>query len=75
LGRQLMAAVAMEVQRRGLHPVLHLWVYEQNHQARRFYERLGGVVTTCIAESAPDGSRVNALRYGWRGLSFHTPPP
>lgn len=75
LGRQLMAAVAMEVQRRGLHPVLHLWVYEQNVQARRFYERLGGVVTACTAESAPDGSRVNALRYGWRGLSFRTSPP
>ncbi|MDP9010109.1 MAG: GNAT family N-acetyltransferase [Pseudomonadota bacterium] len=75
LGRQLMSAVANEIHRRGLHPVLHLWVYEQNVQARRFYERLGGLVTACIAELAPDGSRINALRYGWRGLSFQTPPP
>ena len=70
LGRLLMAAVAEDVQRHGLHPVLHLWVYEQNAQARRFYERLGGLVTTCVAKTTPDGSRVNVLRYGWRELSF-----
>jgi ribosomal protein S18 acetylase RimI-like enzyme len=75
LGRQLMSAVAKHVKRHGLHPVLHLWVYEQNVQARRFYERLGGVITTCVAESAPDGSRVNALRYAWRELFFPDPPP
>ena len=70
LGRKLMAAVAEDVQRHALHPVLHLWVYEQNDQARRFYERLGGLVSTCVAEPAPDGSRVNVLRYGWRALTF-----
>jgi len=70
LGRQLMAAVAEDVQRHALHPVLHLWVYEQNGQARGFYERLGGLVNTCVEEPAPDGSRVNVLRYGWRELTF-----
>jgi|SRR5450631_907888 ribosomal protein S18 acetylase RimI-like enzyme len=70
LGRQLMAAVAEDVRRHALNAVLHLWVYEQNDQARRFYERLGGLVSTSVAESAPDGSRVNVLRYGWRELTF-----
>jgi GNAT superfamily N-acetyltransferase len=70
LGRQLISAVAANVLRHGLHSMLHLWVYEQNTQARGFYDRLGGVVTGCIAEAAPDGSRVNALRYAWRELSF-----
>jgi ribosomal protein S18 acetylase RimI-like enzyme len=69
LGRQLMSKVAENIQQRGLHSTLHLWVYEQNIPARGFYERLGGVITDCVAESAPDGSRVNALRYGWRELS------
>jgi GNAT superfamily N-acetyltransferase len=70
LGRQLISAVAENIRRHGLHSALHLWVYEQNMPARGFYERLGGVITDCVAEAAPDGSRVNALRYGWRELSF-----
>jgi len=70
LGRQLISAVAENVRQRGLHCRLHLWVYEPNTRARGFYERLGGVVTDCVAEAAPDGSRVIALRYGWRELSF-----
>ena len=70
LGRQLMSKVAENIQRHALQSTLHLWVYEQNIQARGFYERLGGVITDCVAEAAPDGSRVNALRYGWRELSF-----
>jgi len=70
LGRQLMAKVAENIQRRGLHATLHLWVYEQNIPARGFYERLGGLIIDCVAEAAPDGSRVNALRYGWRELSL-----
>jgi GNAT superfamily N-acetyltransferase len=70
LGRQLMAAVAENVRQHADHSLLHLWVYEQNIQARGFYERLGGVITDSVAEEAPDGSRVNALRYVWRELSF-----
>jgi ribosomal protein S18 acetylase RimI-like enzyme len=70
LGRQLMSKVAENIQQHGLHSTLHLWVYEQNTQARGFYERLGGVIADCVAEAAPDGSRVNALRYVWRELSF-----
>jgi GNAT superfamily N-acetyltransferase len=70
LGRQLISAVAENIRRHGLHSMLHLWVYEQNVQARGFYERLGGIVSDCVSEAAPDGSRVNALRYGWRELSL-----
>jgi GNAT superfamily N-acetyltransferase len=72
LGRQLIAGVAENVRQHGDHSVLHLWVYEQNTQARGFYERLGGVITEVVAEAAPDGSQVNALRYAWRELSFFT---
>jgi GNAT superfamily N-acetyltransferase len=68
LGRQLMAEVAkrlLELNRTRL----HLWAFEQNHAARRFYERLGGVITTSHAESAPDGREVNAVRYCWSDLA------
>jgi GNAT superfamily N-acetyltransferase len=69
LGSHFMAVVAHTVLRAGLIPRLHLWAYEQNLQARRFYERLGGSATDCVAELAPDGGRVNAVRYVWRQLT------
>jgi GNAT superfamily N-acetyltransferase len=68
LGRQLMAAVASQILRRN-RTQLHLWAFEQNHAARRFYERLGGVVTTSHTELAPDGREVNAVRYCWSDLA------
>ncbi|HEY2527267.1 MAG TPA: GNAT family N-acetyltransferase [Xanthobacteraceae bacterium] len=69
LGRQLMGAVALRVLRSNPQGRLHLWAYEQNLEARRFYERLGGVSTECHAETAPDGSQVNVVRYCWSDLS------
>lgn len=68
LGAQLMAMVAQKIRRDGLKPTMHLWVYEQNDEARRFYERLSGTPADRVAESGPDGGRVNAVRYVWRQL-------
>jgi GNAT superfamily N-acetyltransferase len=69
LGRQLIAAVADHVAVYGACKRLHLWAYEQNLGARRFYERLGGVVTLIQAEPALDGTQVNAVRYCWSELA------
>ena len=69
LGRQLMSAVAQQVLRSNPSSRLHLWAYEQNLAARRFYERLGGINTLRHAELAPDGTEVNAVRYCWSELS------
>lgn len=69
LGRQLMTAVAQRVWRSNPSGRLHLWAYEQNLAARRFYERLGGVITERHAEPALDGTQVNAVRYCWSELS------
>jgi GNAT superfamily N-acetyltransferase len=69
LGRQLMAAVAERVWRSNPSSRLHLWAYEQNLAARRFYERLGGVINESHAERALDGTEVNAVRYCWSDLS------
>jgi GNAT superfamily N-acetyltransferase len=68
LGRQLMAEVANQMLKLN-RTRLHLWAFEQNHAARRFYERLGGVITTSHAELAPDGREVNAVRYCWSDLA------
>ena len=69
LGRQLMSAVAERVWRSNPSSRLHLWAYEQNLAARRFYERLGGVLNERHAELALDGTEVNAVRYCWSDLS------
>jgi GNAT superfamily N-acetyltransferase len=69
LGRQLMSAVAQRVLLSNPHGRLHLWAYEQNLAARRFYEHLGGVNTLRHAELALDGTEVNAIRYCWSELS------
>jgi GNAT superfamily N-acetyltransferase len=69
LGKQLMTAVAERVWRSNASSRLHLWAYEQNLAARRFYERLGGVLNECHAELALDGTEVNAVRYCWSDLS------
>jgi putative acetyltransferase len=68
LGRRLMAEVARWVLQHRPDSRLHLWVYEKNVPARRFYEHLGGVVTGRHAHLAPDGSYVEAVRYGWEDL-------
>jgi GNAT superfamily N-acetyltransferase len=68
LGRRLMAAVANQILELN-RTRLHLWAFEQNHAARRFYERLGGVITTSQTKSAPDDREVNAVRYCWSDLA------
>jgi GNAT superfamily N-acetyltransferase len=69
LGGQLMTAVAQRVLISNPDSGLHLWAYEQNLAARRFYERLGGIISERHAEIAPDGTEVNAVRYFWSELS------
>ena len=69
LGRRLMAAGAGWVLRHRPYSPLHLWVYERNFAARRFYEQLGGVVTDSRVHTASDGSQAQAIRYAWRDLA------
>jgi GNAT superfamily N-acetyltransferase len=69
LGRRLMSEIAQRVLQHNSCVRLHLWAYEHNFEARRFYERLGGETTALVTEPAPDGSQVNAVRYCWSDLS------
>jgi len=74
LGRMLMSEVAQRILRHPSNPKLHLWAYEKNAAALRFYERLGGIKTACQAEEAPDGSQVMAVRYCWQDVASLTLP-
>ncbi|HEY2386439.1 MAG TPA: GNAT family N-acetyltransferase [Candidatus Binatia bacterium] len=44
---------------------LYLWVLEQNHPARRFYERLGATDQEGDVWLPPDGGEVKTRRYVW----------
>lgn len=44
---------------------IYLWCYEQNEPARRFYERLGGVVIERSMYDTPGGGTQPALRLHW----------
>ena len=68
-GSRLMACAAAWVISQRPISRLHLCVYERNVVARRLYESLGGEIVNHHAEPAPDGTRVDAVRYGWRTLS------
>jgi GNAT superfamily N-acetyltransferase len=70
LGRRLMSQVAEWVLRQESSRKLHLWAYADNVAARHFYERLGGMNTAYVAEDAPDGTTVNAVRYSWQDVSL-----
>ena len=66
-GRRLMDAVVHSLQRNG-HDAASLWVLRDNFGARRFYERLGGVI---VSEKQDHREAVTFIEiaYGWRDLS------
>lgn len=65
LGRMLLAGAAREIVTRGWTPRLHLWVFEANAGARRFYERLGGLPIERVVYDASDGGAYPAWCYAW----------
>lgn len=65
LGKKLMQAAAAIVQAQSSKPSLYLWVLEANHQARRFYDRLGAIHPETLPYAAPDGGTYATCRYAW----------
>lgn len=70
LGRRLFAeAVRWAVAAAPGEP-LHLWVFEANRDAARFYEGLGGeAVERCVKEAVA-GMPAPSIRYAWHDLAF-----
>jgi GNAT superfamily N-acetyltransferase len=66
-GRRLMQSAAECVR----DPVLlHLWVFEKNHDARAFYRRIGGREVEHAIKAAPDGAAYPEWRVAWTGDSL-----
>jgi GNAT superfamily N-acetyltransferase len=64
-GARLVAAIAAWCATTHSDGGLYLWVVEQNHGARRFYDRLGGRDAGGGVWRPPDGSEVRVRRYAW----------
>jgi ribosomal protein S18 acetylase RimI-like enzyme len=65
LGRRLLARAAEEIEARHWPRGLHLWVFDANTGARRFYERHGAQVVDRTVYSSADGGANAALCYAW----------
>ncbi len=65
LGRRLLAAAAEWCEARRPGTGLHLWVYERNVEARRFYERLGAREIERVITELPGGGSAVIGRCGW----------
>jgi GNAT superfamily N-acetyltransferase len=68
LGRQLFSGAAQWVMSNEPGWPIHLWVFEANGEARRFYDALGGEVVEHRLKRALGGADIPSLRYVWRDL-------
>ena len=69
VGTRLLAEAARWAAQRAPAAPFHLLVYEQNEQARRFYESLGGTYEATFLFDNPGGGRAPVCRYVWQDLS------
>ena len=68
LGRQLFCRAAQWVMLNEPGWPVHLWVFEANDEARRFYDAISGEVVEHRLKRAPGGANIPSLRYVWRDL-------
>jgi GNAT superfamily N-acetyltransferase len=67
LGRSLMREAAQWTLGQNVNH-MHLWVFEANHEARKFYEVLGGKAIEKRLESVAGNVEREILRYVWKDL-------
>jgi GNAT superfamily N-acetyltransferase len=68
LGTVLMHKAGTWVQSNFPHSGLHLWVFEANYPARRFYERLGATKEHREVGEVAGGGMAPVLRYVWESI-------
>ena len=68
LGRRLLQSAAKYLLDDAIKSVL-LWVFEENHRARRFYESLGGKLVA-RKDITIGGSEVVEVAYGWNDITM-----
>ena len=69
IGRRIIEAVARRIQVDAATRGLHLWVFETNEAALRFYLRLGGEVVERGSSQIPAARGATILRVFWRDIA------
>lgn len=69
IGTQLMKLVAEKIDTLLPHSNFYLWVLQDNHPARKFYEHRGGKNFETLSMQNPDGGFSNTCRYIWKSVS------
>ncbi len=65
IGRQLLARAARWVRQQDPEMAVHLYVLEQNHPARRFYEQVGAQFSDLLEVGVHDGRIDRVFRCYW----------
>ncbi|MDJ1478980.1 GNAT family N-acetyltransferase [Cytophagaceae bacterium YF14B1] len=65
IGAQLLKQIVFWMQHSHLSDSFYLWVLNDNHPARRFYEKLGAINQEAVLHDNPGGGQSLALRYAW----------
>jgi ribosomal protein S18 acetylase RimI-like enzyme len=65
IGKALMKMAAAKMDEFKPGDKFYLWVLEENHQARKFYEHLGGKNFETLFKEYPEGTFTNTCRYVW----------
>jgi ribosomal protein S18 acetylase RimI-like enzyme len=74
IGPKLLEAAARGIEARAWGPRVHLWVFEANVRARRFYRRVGGVEAEHVCRLAPDGQVLPEWRVVWPDVAVLRAP-
>jgi ribosomal protein S18 acetylase RimI-like enzyme len=68
IGARLLDDTLRRVNKARPHSSLHLWVFEANTRAQRFYERLGGMMVEQKVIEVLPGLSVPEVRYVWQPI-------
>ena len=71
IGTELLYKAGAWVQANFQESGLHLWVFEANYPARRFYERLGATNHHREIGEVTGGGTAPVLRYVWASVEWH----
>lgn len=69
IGSSLLLALCQASQARGNDAGVHLWVHENNQQARDYYRRLGAAALRRERHEAPGGGAVTEILYVWEATA------
>ena len=69
IGQRILSALASSIARESKTQCLHLWVFEANEAALRFYRRLGGEIVERTESGIPAANGATVLRIFWPDIS------